>query len=578
MHLFFFVLRNALYVVATLVVLFIGYLLTMPITAGYQEAERAYERAPELLAEREDLIRRQGELLQLMQQAAQEASTQERSLQAAQSGYRSLQAAQMGVVQELDHARSLAGEQREALILKSTQVQNLFGLDLPTMPSDPQGMSAWVTNARRQADQVCGFQWADLTEFNRLSGLVASNLSQACGSRQAVFSTMQQTADAWASAHRALAATQGRMDDAQQRIEEMSGRIEDLTARFRGAEDTQMEHEAQLSRLEAELVHNQQELQAVESATDSAAGWVAGMRAHFADYEDWLWVKWNGFWPYGLGVLILAWSMPYVGRAFNFYVIAPLMMRARPIQFSFSDDALAAAAVTHHSSERTLQVELSDGEGIFVRPDHVRQVQSGRSRTRWLLDSESFGQSWLFGFVGLTEVRQPANEEGTTRVTIAATDRDAADTYVMRVDLVDHPGFIIQPKHVVALSDGLVLGAQWRWGLQAWMRLQFRYIMVRGTGSIWLEGYGDVFAEDVGALESHQDSSAYVAWDGRLKLRLRRRETAWHYIRGKMNLYETGMSGDGTFVWQKSGLPTGRSGLERSFDALWSALGKLLGF
>lgn len=577
-HLLLFVLRYALYTVATLVVLFVGYLLTVPMTSGYQEAERAYARVPELLEQRETLVQRQAELIELAQQTAQQAAEQERLLLAEEEFHRAAQAAHLDLVQGLDRVRSEANVQREAVVLRGTQLQRLFGLDLPPMPTEPDALSVWVSQARRQAEQVCNFQWADLSEWNRLSGLVTANLSQACASRRDAFAAMQLTVDTWAGAHRSLASAQGELQETQEEVRQHMERISALAAASSSVEDAHMEHQAQLGRLQAELVNNQQELQAVESATSTAAGWVAGMRAHYADYEDWLWAQWAWFWPRALGMLVLAWSVPYVARAINFYVVAPLVMRTRPIVFSFSDEERAAAQVVPHPSERTLQVELSSGEGVFVRPDHVRQVQSGRSRTRWLLDSDSFGQSWLFGFFGLTEVRQPAGEADTTRVTIAATNRDAADTYVMRLDLVDHPGFIIQPAHVVALSDGLVLGAQWRWGFHAWMRLQFRYIMVRGTGSIWLEGYGDVFAEEVGARESHQDSSAYVAWDARLRLRLRRRETAWPYVLGQMELFETGMSGDGAFVWQKSALPTGRSGLERSLGAFWSALGKLLGF
>jgi uncharacterized protein (AIM24 family) len=577
-HLFIFAARYALYTAATVVVLFVGYLLTVPMTAGYHDAEQAYQRMPELLEQRQELVQRQTELLAMAQDAAQQAAGHERVLLAEQELHRAAQAAQMDLVQGLDRARAAANEQRESLAARGQQFQNTFGLALVPMPSDPQALELWLSNAQSQMNQVCTAQWGDLSEWSRVRGLVAGNLSQVCSGRRSTFSTLQQAAQVWSGAHTRLASVQGQMETAQESAQETMARIQELAAVSSSAEDAQMEYTAGLGGVEAELVNNQQELQAMESATRSAAGWAAGLRAQYSEYEDWLWVQWAWFWPRALGFLALAWSIPYLARAINFYVVAPLVMRTHPIAFDFSEAELAQAQVHSHPSERTLQVVLKAGEGVCVRPDHVRQVQSGRSRTRWLLDSDTFGQSWLFGFFGLTEVRQPAGEEDTTRVTIAATNRDAADTYVMRVDLVEHPGFVIQPAHVVALSDGLVLGSQWRWGLHAWMRLQFRYIMVRGSGSIWLEGYGDVFAEEVGSRESHQDSAAYVAWDGRLRLRLRRRETAWPYVLGQMELFETGMSGDGAFVWQKSAQPTGRTGLERTVGAFWSVLGKFLGF
>lgn len=607
-HLMLLALRYGFYVLGTLVLLFVGYLLTVPLTDGYQQARAAADSLPALMDERLALQNAH-------QLALQQAHARAGELDRLQQGLAEAQQAQQTTL--LEQGRALAARQdtgrvlgaaHSTLLARAGALQTSLGLNLDTVPSTSADFGRWVERAQRQADATCTAEWGDLTEWNRVQGLVAGRLSQACAQRHALFSQMRATSVQWANAERAVEGAQQSVDRVQQTLEQQLAAVATLQSSAGNAREGVVEADGELSRLERALLHNQMQTSAAERLTRSTTGWVVALRAQLTDYESWLWVQWRWFWPRALALLLAAWLLPYALRALNFYGVAPLVMRTQPIVIAgrgaersgrppaapTTDDAGSAMNTTATAdgrgeedragqgvrvrtfpSERTAAVALGEGERIFVRPDRVRQVESGCSRTRWLLDSENRGQSWMFGLFGLTEVTGPANG---TRMTLAATDRDAADTYVMRVDLENHPAFVIQPRHVVALTDGLVLGARWRWGLHAWMRLQFRYIVVRGTGSIWLEGYGDVTAAEVGERESHQETAAYVAWDGRLRMRLRRRETAWPYVLGRMELFETGMAGEGVFVWQKASSPTGRTGVERAVGAFWSALGKILGF
>jgi uncharacterized protein (AIM24 family) len=119
--------------------------------------------------------------------------------------------------------------------------------------------------------------------------------------------------------------------------------------------------------------------------------------------------------------------------------------------------------------------------------------------------------------------------------------------------------------------------SEWRWNLHSLIRGQFRYIMLAGTGSIWVEGFGDVHGQTLTGQETHQESAAYIAFDGRLQSRSRRTETFWPYLRGLVPLFESSLKGHGSFVWQKSPLPTGSNPFTRTLGTFWSALGKFVG-
>jgi hypothetical protein len=92
-----------------------------------------------------------------------------------------------------------------------------------------------------------------------------------------------------------------------------------------------------------------------------------------------------------------------------------------------------------------------------------------------------------------------------------------------------------------------------------------------------VEGFGDVHGQTLTGLETHQEGAAYIAFDGRLQTRARRTETFWPYLLGQVPLFESGLQGHGSFIWQKSPLPTGTNPFTRTLGTFWSALGKFLG-
>lgn len=579
-------LRYGLYIAASLLLMFIGYLLTIPLTEGYQRADAAVQALPALQAELRDAASEREGLL-LAQEAAVERTNAARLARAqADSALEDARQIRDAAVDLRIDAIQRATERRSVLVTEGSALEQTLDLGLGEMPNSPEEFGPWLTNADQRAMERCSLG-PQVMGWEGAQSYVVGNLSGACAQREVLFDRLRSANAAWSAAHvafarvdRNLGAATSALDSQRERLAEILPLEVEATEEMRGLERDVAAVDSRVAELEQRAAES-------ERLARTTSGWVISMRSHYSTYETWLWDQWSQFWRWALAALFTIWVAPYVYRGLMFYAVAPVTMRASPLQLSDEpapDEEAPQVTLTWTPSERTSRVTLSPNERMFVRPNHLRQVPTGFSRTRWLLESEGWGFSWLLGFFGWTEVAIPEDYSPSklaaepSAITLAATDRNAADTYLMRVDLENHPGMVIQPQHVVAMTSGLTLFARWRFGLHALMMGQLRYIQVRGTGSIWMEGFGDVSADAAHDWESHQDRGAFVAWDSRMRVRLRRRETAWPYVLGQVELYEMGLHGEGAFVWQKAVAPTGQTLIGRTTGAFWSAAGKVLGF
>jgi hypothetical protein len=224
-------------------------------------------------------------------------------------------------------------------------------------------------------------------------------------------------------------------------------------------------------------------------------------------------------------------------------------------------------------------VEMHAGETLWARSRDLRPVSPGAAQTQILFDWWSPLVSLVAGLFLLTRVAPRADGVSEVRATLAPSGADGADSYIMRIDLDDHPGLVIHPRHIVALLGDVRIRRRWALGnLHAWATGQLRFILIEGTGSVFLDGVGDVVGERLGGDAKQESHNAIVGWDSRLTWTTRRTETALPYILGLKPLVEVGLEGDGVFFWQKSSRASDRGAIQRTFDTFIGALGKLLGF
>ncbi|MCH1866663.1 hypothetical protein [Nocardioides sp. CFH 31398] len=309
---------------------------------------------------------------------------------------------------------------------------------------------------------------------------------------------------------------------------------------------------------ESDLARNRAEQESLEQTRSTAAGWVVDQWA-----RSWRWLV-------GLAVLLIL--LPPALRTVSYFVLMPLVHRAQtPIRLADpSEDEAAELSVGE--ARRTLTVDLADGEVLSARSEYVRPVQ-GRTRSRLLYD-------WSAPFIsfaaGLSFLSRISGGEGVTSATLGSPDD--ADAYLMRIDFTDHPGVVIHPRHVVGVVGAPELRTRWRWGIQSFATWQVRYILFAGTGGLVVEGVGDAVATNPRGGSTRIEQNLLMGFDSRLLKGVNRTEVFWPYLRGKEPLVDDELTGAHPLFWQKSSAEGPTNPVTRTFDAVFSALGKVLGF
>lgn len=326
--------------------------------------------------------------------------------------------------------------------------------------------------------------------------------------------------------------------------------------RLGGAENASLERE--IAATESQLARTSAEQESLEQTRSSGLGWLV---------DQWL-RSWR--WLAAIAVVVLL--LPAVLRTLAYFVLMPLVRRsAAPIRLADSADE-EGAEVHAASAVRTLTVDLADGEVLSARSEYVRPVQ-GRVRSRLLYDPSAPFISYAAGLAFLSRV---TGDGGVTSATLASPEDP--DAYLLRIDFADHPGLVMRPRHVVGVIGAPEVRTRWRWGIAALATGQVRYVMFAGSGGLIVQGSGDVVATDPRGRAMRMEQHLVMGFDSRLALGVHRTEVFWPYLRGRTPLVDDEFDGVAPLFWQKSTVDGPSNPLARTFDALFSGLGKLLGF
>ncbi len=288
-------------------------------------------------------------------------------------------------------------------------------------------------------------------------------------------------------------------------------------------------------------------------------------------WPSWLLEQWRPVRHRLIGLLLLLFALPYVHRILAYFVLMPLASRARPIRLQLSS---SRSELRPGPAQRTLTLLLEEDEELRVRAGYARPIE-GQARSQLLYSWRAPAISYAAGLTLLTCLR--GNRASRTRVSLSAPHD--SNVYLMRVELTDHPGLVLHPKSLVGVKGSLELTTAWRvasW--HAWATGQLRYILLRGSGSVILEGHGDLVAGPVDASRVKIEQELVTAFDSQLEYSTARTETFLPYLFGKTRLVDDVFQGNGSYFWQQTRRQGAQNPIERSFDLVFGAIGKLLGF
>jgi len=309
---------------------------------------------------------------------------------------------------------------------------------------------------------------------------------------------------------------------------------------------------------ESELGQKKAEEASLEKTQASGVGWVVN--------------QWARSWKWLAAIALLALVLPVVLRIVSYFLLMPMVSRAhKPIHLAAGSEN-AAADLRTTDAQRTLTIQLGAGEVLSARSEHVRPVQ-GTIRSRLLYDWTSPFISFAAGLYGLSRI---TGDERGSSATLATPDDP--NSYLMRIDFKDHPGLVMHPKHVVGVIGTPKLQTRWRWGIQSFATWQVRNIMFAGTGSLIVQGSGDVVATNPRGRSTRMEQHLVMGFDSRLTVGVNRTEVFWPYLWRRTPLVDDEFTGLHPLFWQKSSPDGPRNPIAKTFDAIFSAFGKLFGF
>lgn len=309
-----------------------------------------------------------------------------------------------------------------------------------------------------------------------------------------------------------------------------------------------------------------------ESLAEAQESWAGSVVKRWDQSRDGVLKQWVQVWKWLLAIVLLVLFAPTILRTVGYFALMPLVGRAqKPLRLA-AEPERAAATLQTSAAERTLPIRLSAGEVLSARSEYVRPVR-GKARSQLLYD-------WTAPFIsyaaGLHSLSRIIGDDDGTEATLAAPDDPTS--YLMRIDFQDHPGVVMHPKHVVGVMGAPELETRWRWGIQSLATWQVRYIMFAGTGSLIVQGSGDVVATSPGDRATKMEQHLMMGFDSRLTVTVNRTEVFWPYLRGKIPLVDDEFTGPHLLFWQKSSTGERTNPAVRAFNSVFSALGKLLGF
>ena len=440
------------------------------------------------------------------------------------------------------------------------------------LQADLDQLESTYAEAQSRAAETLETEVAAEVEAGR--GKVAAQESEAQGRRGEICGRLESLAEDVLPGPNPCEDAQKALDAAEEALATFERNLAEAQADAAVLADPTLSDEQKLERLgeggslaaerreidntESELAEAEADETRLRAAQGSWAGQVVNVWA-----RSWRWLVWTAL------LLVL---MPGVLRTVSYFVLMPLVKRAHsPIHLAGGSDH-ARAALRTGAAERTLTVQLGADEVLSARSEHVRPVQ-GAIRSRLLYDWSSPFVSFAAGLYGLSRI---TGDGGATSATLAAPDDP--DSYLMRIDFHEHPGVVMRPRHVVGVIGTPELRTRWRWGIQSLATWQVRYIMFAGTGSLIVQGSGDVVATNPHGRSTRMEQNLVMGFDSRLAVGVNRTEVFWPYLWRRTPLVDDEFTGSHPLFWQKSSAEGPSNPVAKVFDAFYSAFGKVLGF
>lgn len=285
---------------------------------------------------------------------------------------------------------------------------------------------------------------------------------------------------------------------------------------------------------------------------------------------------WSKTAPLIMSVMVLVFFVPLIWKLIWYYGIAPLTSKAPAIQILQPCDN-GRAEVSPSESLQT--VELNSTHPLCTRASWVNEYPADKviKRTRFIWDKRSILISYAAGLHGLSEWRAVDGSNSTVKLSCV---RDS-HVRIAALKLDDHPGIVLRPTHIVAISGDIKLKTKWElFSIHSWICGTLRQIVFSGTGTLYLSGHGDLKGSD--AKKRFENGDLLIGHDGRIPYRTVRTQNFWHYLTGEASLHDFEFEQSGLVICQaaesRDELLKGKKSMTARIEAVADILLKPFGF
>jgi len=363
-------------------------------------------------------------------------------------------------------------------------------------------------------------------------------------------------------------------DAEQQRHDEArAARVREIQGE---AETRQGELQIEVVRTGTRLEVTDEELARIESRLARADGAKPGA-LHF------LRRAWERSRNFILLALVLYFFGPSVVKVINYYLLAPLLSRGRPIRMQAVELPRPEVGPSSVSVEALLEAD----EILRVREKFLQASdESLTRRTRFVLDWRIPFTSAACGLIELIELRpaQPATEPG--HVTFSTLEDPHTELAVIRVPkngaLILRPSFLAGV--ITRVDEPLRIRRRWVFGRwQSWITLQFRFFEFLGPCRLIVAGQRGVRAEYLAGANAGWQAArranrlGTIGFTANLDYLPVRAETFWAYYRGMNPLFDDLFAGRGMFLQQETASAEDGGPASSFWAGLWSGLLKVFG-
>jgi len=266
------------------------------------------------------------------------------------------------------------------------------------------------------------------------------------------------------------------------------------------------------------------------------------------------------------------------GYCGGYFVVAPWVSRRPAMRLlpsaaaSFARERNAAGSV----SAVSIPLVLRESEELFVQPEYLQSTPlHAKKDTRWLLNWSIPFASLLSGMFLLTRVRSADAEP----VVVSSTKDPLAELAV--VELAESAAFVCRPRALAGVvqerSKAVRITRHWRFGLHAWLTLQFRFLVFHGPSQLILRGCRGVRIERAGPGRLI-NQAATLGFSAEIAYGNTRCETFMSYLTGKEDLFNDLFTGDsGVFAYEETPAADRVAGIGRPLQGFADAILKAFG-